>query len=81
MAHMPRIMGGLLWSVTAEISECEPFGEGVEDLVRIECERGEDLSGEWKKFMRDFRSRDVVEKSVISVNSRAAGRTSPSTNY
>jgi len=68
MAHMPRIIGGLLWSVTAEISECEPFGEGVEDLVRIERERGEDLSGEWKKFMRDLRSRCGMGTSVMSVN-------------
>lgn len=43
---MPRMMGGLLESVTAEMSECEPFGDGVDDLVTIEWERGEELSGE-----------------------------------
>lgn len=48
IAQMPRITGGFAESVTAEMSEWEPLGEGEDDLVEvatIDWERG-DLSGE-----------------------------------
>lgn len=47
MAQMPRMTGGFAESVSAEMSEWEPLGEGEDDLevVTIDWERG-DLSGE-----------------------------------
>ena len=39
MAQMPRMMGGLVWSVRAERSECEPLGDGVDNLG-LEADRG-----------------------------------------
>ena len=43
-------------SVAADKSEWEPFGEGVEDLVRREIERGdvENPSGDLNKDIRDL---------------------------
>lgn len=41
IAHIPRIIGGLDGSVAMDRSEWEPFGEGVEDLVSLDTERGE----------------------------------------
>lgn len=48
IAQIPRIIGGLAASVTADRSECEPLGDGEDDRVVAitEWERG-DLSGEW----------------------------------
>ena len=50
IAHIPRMMGGLAWSVIAERSEWEPFGDGVEDLG-AEAESG-DRSGAWTREAR-----------------------------
>ena len=51
MAQMPRMMGGLVWSVSAERSECEPLGDGV-DSLGLDAERGPgERSGEWTSDM------------------------------
>lgn len=39
MAQMPRMMGGRVWSVIAERSECEPLGDG-EDILGLDADRG-----------------------------------------
>lgn len=43
-------------SVAAERSECEPFGEGVEDLVSLDIDRGdvENGSGDLNNDIRDL---------------------------
>lgn len=57
MAHIPRIIGGLAGSVADDRSECDPLGEGVEDLfVSLELDRGEigDCSDDLNRDMRDL---------------------------
>ena len=39
MAHIPRIIGGLLVSAAVERSEWEPLGDGVSALLTVEGER------------------------------------------
>ena len=41
IAHIPSTIGGRRGSVAAERSEWEPFGEGVDDLVKREMDRGD----------------------------------------
>lgn len=57
MAHTPSITGGRVGSVAVDKSECDPFGEGVVDLVvKREFERGEigePGSGDLNNDMRD----------------------------
>jgi hypothetical protein len=61
MAHIPKIMGGLGFSIMAAWSERESIEEGDDDRVITELERGDSLSGEPKKVaILDCRSQCIT---------------------
>lgn len=62
MAHIPSTIGCRERSVTAEMSECEPLGEGVWDrLVSLEDDLG-DVDNGSEVLNSDIREREFLSQ-------------------
>lgn len=64
MAHIPRIIGGRTGSVAADKSECEPFGDGVVDLVSLDMDLGEVERGS-EDLNIDIRDRERFGEPLV----------------
>ena len=65
MAHIPRIIGGFVFSIMAAWSERESIEDSEDDRVITELERGDRLSGEPKMVaILDCLSQCIITKQL-----------------
>ncbi len=68
IAHTPKTTGLAFWWASKVAGKSEWDDDGDEDLVKIELERGDALSGE----LKNVESRDCLSQCMVGVKRKAA---------